>query len=113
MSKTLAAAAILNDVAQLGADLLARPLIVDITPWRKRCEDLQARIEAEISSSAFAGRYLDNFAPLMLQAIDRALYRRHLTDEPGAVKWDSVVGSLLPHVRADAGDALDSMRRAD
>jgi hypothetical protein len=112
MSETLAAVMLLQDVADLAAQLITKPLIVDVERRRLRCEEVQQRLEAAISAGGAGVRYLDNFAPLLLHALDRALYRRQICDETGAVKWDAVVGHLLPHTRADAAAALASMKEA-
>ncbi len=104
----MAAASIILDCTALAEELVARP-VGDVTTRRQRCEELTQRLEAEARSTVAGGRYLDNFAPLLLQAIDRALYHRHCANEAQAVKFDAVVGHLLPHARDDAAAAMSSM----
>jgi hypothetical protein len=107
------AVALLLDVTALAERLITKPLIVEIEPQRRACDELQQRLEGSIAAWPAAHRYLDSFAPLCLQAIARALYRRAMHDEDGAADFDAVVGSLLPKVRQDAARAMAAMREPD
>ena len=101
-------AGLLGDIVAFAQDVICRPQF-DLQARRELCEALEARLESEIAASTGGSRFLDNGAPLLLTAIDRALYRRHLCDEDMAEKWDSIIGNLMPLTRADARAALESM----
>jgi hypothetical protein len=101
----LEAVDLLTRICGFAQELLCRPL-ADPGARRERCEALETELEIAIAGSAQLGRFLDNGAPLLLTAIDRSLYRRHLLDEDGAADWDCLIGHLMPLVRRDAGRAL-------
>jgi hypothetical protein len=107
MNSTFAVVDLLGQIVALAQDVLCRPA-GDRADRRARCEELDLKLEAAIASAGGAGaRFLDNFAPMLLQAIERALLKRQYGDEQGAAQWESLVGSLMPQVRADSARALD------
>ena len=107
MSSLQAASTLLCDIADAGAALLARPLIVNVEARREQIAGLRARLDD------FKGtpgeRYLNYFAPLLLTAIERALYFRYVSDETRAAKFDRLVGGLITDTRDDARAALAAM----
>jgi hypothetical protein len=102
MNTTFENVDLLNRVTALAQDVICRPL-ADLGKKRERCEVLDAELEIAIAAAGPAARFLDNVAPLLLQAIDRALLKRHLNDEDGASDWESLVGALMPKVSRDTG----------
>jgi hypothetical protein len=109
LSSLQSAADLLGAIAAAGAALLVRPLVVDIARRREEIATLRAWLD-RFDAGAAGRRYLNNFAPLLLHALDRALYFRGCGDAAMAAKFDSVVGHLIAQVRADGGAALDAMR---
>ena len=99
---------VLLDIADAGAAVLARPLVADIEERREAIARLRARLDA--AKGAAGERYLNYFAPLLLHALDRALYFRRFNDAAMAEKFDGLVGHLVAHVRADASAAFAAMR---
>lgn len=101
--------ALLNDIVAFAQDVLCRPTVRQ-SEHRQQCETFEAQLEAAIAAGTSFNRHLDNGAPLLLTAIDRALFKRHCGDEDGAARWESLIGHLMPMVRADAGAALMASR---
>ncbi len=99
------AVGLLNDINALAQDALCRPL-GEPGERRERCEMLATRLAAAVDARGTGARFLENFAPLMVTAIDRALEHRKLRDDAGAEKWDSLIGFLIPAVRGDGCAAL-------
>jgi hypothetical protein len=93
-------------IAEEGARLVARPLVVDFE--RRREEIARLRAQLDDFGDGPGRRYVNNFAPLLLHALDRALYFRRFNDAAMAEKFDSLVGTLVAHVRGDARAALDA-----
>ena len=104
------ASGLLLEIVGFAQEILCRPL--GDQPRRLRCEALEGALETAIAASGTGARFLDNAAPVLLHAIDRSLYCRHLFNEAGAKDWDGVIGHLMPIARADAGAALASMHDA-
>ncbi len=102
------AAALLCDLADAGAALLARPLVTDIGGRREEIAQLRGRLDD--FGAGTGRRYLTRFAPLLIQALDRALYFRSVHDAAMAAKFDGVAGLLVAHAREDAAAALAAMR---
>jgi hypothetical protein len=96
---------LLNDIVALGLDTLCRPA-ADFEGRRERCRSLQARLASEIKTSAGASRFLDNFAPLLLRAIERSMSQWIARDENNGARWDGLVGFLVAQARRDSGDAI-------
>lgn len=100
---------LLNDVGDLAAEVGRAPFH-DVTAWRRRAEQLGVRLEDMIKSNGCGmARFLDNAAPVVLLAIDRALIARAFNDNRGVGEWSASLGFLLPMVRADARAAIDSV----
>ncbi len=110
MSELVATANLVSAISQLGQDLLVRPIVTDTRPWRDRCRGLQEQLDDRIASLAPGGPFLNNYSPLLLRAVDRALFFRSCGEGAAATEWDALVGHLVPRVRADAGAALDAMK---
>jgi hypothetical protein len=106
MSGPMDEIAIINDVVAFAQQIICRPTI-ELTQRRERCEELQAKLETAIGAGTSLSRFLDNGAPLLLHAIDRALFARHCLEDDRADRWDSIIGHLMPLTRRDAGDALE------
>jgi hypothetical protein len=105
LSDALAAVKLLLDITGLAEEVLGKPLATDSSERRGRCEALARQLAAALADSAAMRRQLNNFAPLLIQALDRALDCRRW-NEKQAADWDSLVGLLLPKVRQDAAAAL-------
>lgn len=106
MNTTTDAVALLGDVVDLAQEIFCRPL-GDFDKRRQRCEQLEDKLETAIASGgSLGGRFLDNFAPILLQAVARAQLKRLAGDERGAAQWETLIGGLIPQVRADGARAL-------
>jgi hypothetical protein len=103
------AADLLGEIAEL-AIMVLRPA-GDVQLRITRCAALSEQLEREIAGAQIGvSRFLNNFAPLLLAAIGNALRHRARFDDPAAATWESLVGFLIPHVRADAWAALSWLR---
>jgi hypothetical protein len=109
--KAMDTASLLNEIVALGLDLLCRPAM-DFEARRERCRLLEARLDAEIKTSSFCAPYLDNFAPLLLQAIRQSLAHWGYRDEHGGQRWDGLVGHLIAEARVDSGAVIEAVRDA-
>lgn len=102
------ASGLLLEIVGFAQEILCRPLS-DLNERRQRCEALQGKLEQAIAIGGSGVRFLDNFAPALIHAIDRSLYCRHLSNEAGGNDWDSAVGFFMPKTRGDASAALAYM----
>jgi hypothetical protein len=101
---------LLGDIVQLGLDVLCRPL-GDAGAFAARLQPLLQKLDAEIKTAPGTGqRFLNNFAPLLLVSIERALHKRRF-NEGDAAAWDGLVGFLAMQVRVDAGALLAAIKQ--
>jgi hypothetical protein len=104
------AVGLLGEIVAFAQEVSCKPVIGEANVRREHCEFLESKLQEAISSNAASRRYLDNFAPLLIKACDRGLVSRHWQNEDAAVKWESLIGHLMPLVRADGAAALSSLR---
>jgi hypothetical protein len=109
-NSTMEAAALLDQVASFGERMTAQAPVVmfddAIEEARLRCEALAEQLEGMISAGIAAVRFLDGFAPLLLQATDRLL-AYHKTRDARSKRFAGLVTFLIPCVRDDQRAALD------
>jgi hypothetical protein len=103
------AATLLSEIVTFAQEVTCKP-VGEIAVRREHCVFLESRLQEAIADDAGSKRYLDNFAPLLLKAAARGLDCRQWQNEDAAAKWESLIGHLMPFVRADGAAALSSMQ---
>jgi hypothetical protein len=109
-NSTMDAAMLLDEIGSFGERVTAQAPIVwfddAIEEARLCCEALGEQLEDMIRRGVPAVRFLDGFAPLLLQAIDRLL-ACHVTRDARSKRFAGLVAFLVPCVRDDNRAALD------
>jgi hypothetical protein len=104
MNATLDAVGLLNDIADLGERVQREPLLQG-DHWPARSA-LGQRLD-EVRPAHTAMRFLNNFAPALLVAIDKVLVARAARDRANEERWLRAVVLHVDDVRADARAAID------